>query len=66
MFYRCLNDFFAYCEGTPKENDKPIESAYMLNRCSKDPKTCGHCRKESNHFAPTTPKTEVVKLKESL
>ena len=41
MGNRCLNDLFNYCDGVPKEGDKPTTSIIGLaNGCVKDPATC--------------------------
>lgn len=56
--YRCLNDLFAYCKGTPKERevlDLTQSIVHLGNGCTKDLKTCGHYLKESEQH-PTTPK----------
>lgn len=59
LHYRCLNDLFAYCEGTPKEGMEKTESPIGLaNGCTKTPETCGHYLKEINQH-PT--KVEIKK-----
>lgn len=41
--FHCLNDFFNYCNGTPKAGEKPTELLIGLgNGCIHDPKTCRH------------------------
>ena len=46
--YRCLNNFFKYCKGTPEKNPEgtPISNISLIPGCKLDPDTCGYIADE--------------------
>jgi len=48
MKWRCVSDYFKYCEGEPDYGKKPVElgaGEYLaMGTCKLSPKTCGRCQ----------------------
>lgn len=54
LVYRCLNDVFGYCAGTPDSDDLRPDGRFTPGaRCKLDNKTCGLYRTASEKYPET-------------